>query len=75
MSTRGNAMWFWTWRSAVLLGCVTATVLLSQRLGDPWDVYLPLVVALVVLPPVVQRWRARYRADRGSGPSGQDGTD
>jgi hypothetical protein len=68
-------MWVWAWRSAVLLGCVTVAVLLSQRLGDPWDVYLQLVVALVVLPPVVQRWRARYQALRGSGPSGQQRTD
>ncbi|MCX2953095.1 hypothetical protein [Lentzea sp. NEAU-D7] len=59
----------------MLLGCVTATVLLGRLLGDPWDVYLLLAVSLVVLPPVVQRWRARYRAVNGSGPSGQDGTD
>ncbi|MEV6715735.1 hypothetical protein AB0M48_27265 [Lentzea sp. NPDC051208] len=75
MSTWGNAMWFWAWRSALFLCCALAVVLLGNWLGEPWNAIVPVSVALLVGTPVVQRWRARYQADRGSGPSGQDGTD
>ena len=68
-------MWFWIWRSVVLVGCVMATVLVGKWVGDPWNVYLPLVVSLLVLPPVVQRWRRLSQTHRGTRGSGQDVTD